>query len=146
MAEISAFGLSIVLRASNTFPSGITLSQFADDADPFDTPSIEIGQVAMGLNGDMVAWSTPNPITATINVIPGSDDDKNLEILAENNKVTKGKLFSRDNIEMTVVYPDGRIVTGRNGTITNYVPFPSAANSGRIKTRAYSFAFEKKTG
>jgi len=37
MNDISVFGIRVQLVASETFPAGISLTQFADDADPFDT-------------------------------------------------------------------------------------------------------------
>ena len=65
--SIAGFGAQVQVKASNTFPSGFVVSQFADDADPFDIPSIQIADKAMGLNGDLVTWSKANPITITIN-------------------------------------------------------------------------------
>lgn len=76
MEDISGVGLRVTIVASNTFPSGITITQFADDADPFDVPSMQLADKAMGLNGDLITWSKASPLTPTINVIPGSEDDK----------------------------------------------------------------------
>lgn len=142
MQDVSGFGLRIRLTASVTFPAGITITQFADDADPFDIPSIQVADTAMGLNGDLVSWSTANPIVPTINVIPGTDDDRNLGILLEANRVGRGKNGSRDVITLTGIYPDGRTVTLSNGKITNGSPGNSVASAGRMKSKAYQFAFE----
>lgn len=38
MIEVSATGLALVVKASKTFPSGILITAFADDADPLDLP------------------------------------------------------------------------------------------------------------
>src|SRR5574343_1608278 len=111
MNNISGFGLQIQVIASVTFPSGFTLTQFADDADPFDLPSIQIADKAMGLNGDLVVWSKANPIPVTVNVIPGSDDDKNLAILYDANRVGRGKVSARDEITLVGIYPDGSTIT-----------------------------------
>lgn len=70
--DISGFGLEATLIAIPSFPTGITITEFADDADPFDLPEIQITDTAMTLNGDLVNWSTPVPINLTMNVIPGS--------------------------------------------------------------------------
>jgi hypothetical protein len=142
MADISVFGARAQVVASNTFPSGFSLSQFADDADPFDVPSIKIKDVASGANGDLVTWSKAVPITVTVNMVPNSDDDKNLAVLLEANRAGKGKLSARDEITMTVVYPDLRTVMFSGGVITDGPPALSASSGGRLKTRAYSFAFE----
>ena len=144
MTNISGFGLKIVLKASQTFPNGIDITQFADDADPFDTPNITIAETAMGLNGDLVSWNTAVPIVTTLNVIPGSDDDKNLGILLEANRVGRGKLSVRDDITLTGIYADGTTVTYSGGVITDGMPADSAASSGRKKSKGYTFNFENK--
>lgn len=142
MENISAQGLRVTLRASKTFPIGINLSQFADDADAFDTPSIQIADKGLGLNGDLVVWGTNVAPTVTINVIPGSEDDRNLEILFEANRTGKGKIPARDVITLIVQYPSGDVKTFSKGIGTDYVPAPGAAAAGRLKTRPYAFAFE----
>ena len=141
--DISGFGFKLNLIASKTFPNGVTVSQFADDADPFDTPAIQYADKAMGLNGDMVTWSAPAPLEITINIIPDSDDDVNLSALAEANRVSKGKNSSRDEITMVGIYPSGKIRTFTGGKLTNGVPADSIASAGRLKTKPYTFAFEQ---
>ncbi len=142
MNDISVFGLRVQLTASQTFPSGISLTQFADDADPFDTPSMQIRDKAMGVNGDLITWSKANPIAVTLNVVANSDDDKNLAVLFEANRVGKGKQGARDTVGITVVYPDGKTASFTQGTITDGMAANSAASSGRLKSKAYVFAFE----
>jgi hypothetical protein len=62
MQNISGFGLSINIIASNSFPIGLLITEFADDSDPFDLPSIQIADKAMGLNGDLIIWSKANQL------------------------------------------------------------------------------------
>lgn len=142
MNDISVFGLRVQLNASETFPSGISITQFADDADPFDTPSMQIRDKAMGVNGDLITWSKATPIAVTIAVVANSEDDDNLSVLFEANRVGKGKQGARDVISLTVVYPDGRTASFTQGVITDGMPSNSAQSSGRLKSRGYSFAFE----
>lgn len=142
MQDISVFGLRVNLIASETFPSGIVLTQFADDADPFDSPSVQIRDKAMGANGDLITWGKANPIPLTINLIPGSDDDVNMGVLLESNRVAKGKLGARDIITINVLYPDGSSRNFAQGVITDGILADSAASSGRLKSKPYSFAFE----
>lgn len=142
MNDISAFGARVQLNASQTFPAGITLTQFADDADPFDIPSIQVRDKAMGINGDLIVWSKANPLPLTLNVVPGSEDDRNLAVLLEANRVGKGKQGARDIVSITVVYPDGRTTSFTQGAITDGMPANSAASSGRMKSKSYAFAFE----
>jgi hypothetical protein len=146
MADISGFGLVINCVASVTFPSGFKISQFADDGDPLDLPSLQIGDKAMGVNGDMISWRKANPIAITINVIPNSEDDKNLAILFEANRAGKGKKLANDVITMTAIYPDGKTTTLTAGAITDGMPSNSVASAGRLKSKAYIFAFENIQG
>jgi hypothetical protein len=146
MNDISGFGLQVQIVASNTFPAGITLTQFADDSDPLDVPSLQIADKAMGLNGDLIVWSKANPLAATINVIPDSDDDVNLNILFEANRVGRGKVSAQDVITMTIIYPDGSVKTLTQGKPTDFMPARSVASAGRQKTRPYVFAFENAIG
>jgi hypothetical protein len=146
MQNISGFGLVANLVASNTFPLGIVITQFADDADPLDAPSMQIGDSAMGLNGDLITWSKANPVKANLNVIPGSLDDINLSILFEANRVARGKIGAHDVITLNLVYPNGNFVTLTNGLITDGMPINSVASAGREKSKNYNFTFENKIG
>ena len=146
MSNISGFGLIVTVRASKTFPLGIPITQFADDSDPLDIPELQIADSAMGLNGDLIAWSKANPIKATLNVIPGSINDIELAILLEANRVGRGKIGARDIITMTVLYPSLNFVTLSNGIITDGTPSSSVASAGRLKSKSYSFTFEGRIG
>src|SRR5215216_1560845 len=136
-SDISVFGLRVQLNASETFPSGISITQFADDADPFDTPSMQIRDKAMGVNGDLITWSKATPIGVTLAVVANSEDDDNLSVLFEANRVGKGKQGARDVISLTVVYPDGRTTSFTQGVITDGMPSLSAQSAGRMKSRVY---------
>lgn len=142
MQDISVFGLRVQVIASETFPSGISITQFADDADPFDTPSMQIRDKAMGVNGDLITWSKANPVPVTLNVVPNSEDDKNLGVLFEANRVGKGKQGARDVVSITVIYPDGRTASFTQGAITDGMPANSTTSAGRMKSKSYQFSFE----
>ena len=144
--DISGFGVVATIVASNTFPAGFPVTQFADDGDPLDMASISIADKAMGLNGDLITWVRANPLPAAISVIAGSIDDINLGILAEANRGGQGKLSANDVINMTVVYPDGSVITLSQGRITDAMFGKSVASSGRLKTKTYVFSFQNKVG
>ena len=144
--EIGGFGLSVFLIAVPSFPSGITITQFADDADPLDHPAMQISERAMGLNGDLITWKRPVPIDVSLNVVPGSDGDINLSFLANQNRVGVGRPPISDVINMTINYPDGAgSKTLVNGRIIEAAMFPSVASAGRKKSRLYRFSFESMT-
>lgn len=143
--EIGGFGLVITLRASNTFPVGLVVEQFADDADPFDFPDIQVADVAMGLNGDLLTWSKAVPLPVTLSVVPESDDDNNLAVLLAANRVGKNKQSARDVITLVGQYPSGYIVTLDHGKLTNGSISNSIASAGRMKSKQYKFAFQNIT-
>jgi hypothetical protein len=142
----SGVGLKVQLVASFTFPAGITISQFSDDADSIDIPSRQIGDATVGVNGDPISWKRATIIPFTINVIPGSTDDENLNILAIANTAGLGVMPINDKITVTVMYPDGTTGVYTDGIITDVMSGKSLAGTGRLKTRAYIFKFGKYVG
>ncbi len=142
MHDISATGISVRVIASVTFPTGFTVTEFADDADPFDIPAIDIASTAMNVNGDLISWSAPTPIGITLNVIPGSDADNNLSVIFEANRAGKNKLHARDIITLVASYPDGSTLTLSEGKMTNGVPGSSPAGAGRIKSKPFAFSLQ----
>lgn len=145
MEDISGFGIVLTVIASNTFPAGVQISQFADDSDPFDVPELTIADKAMGINGDLIVWSKPAPIEIKVGVIAGSNDDDNLAALMEANRVGRGKVSAQDVITLAAAYPDGTSLSLTPGKMTQGMPAPSVASSGRLKTKVYSFSFENRT-
>lgn len=146
MQDVSGFGFTINIIASNTFPAGIPLTAFADDADPFDMPEIVVKDTAMGLNGDLITWSKAAPLKCKIAVIDGSLDDLALAVLLEANRTAKGKFPALDQITLTAVYPTGKTKSLTNGVISGGIPTSSVSTSGRIKTKTYDFVFENSVG
>lgn len=140
--DISGFGIKLWLIASNTFPAGFPITQFADDADPFDLPSLQIADTGMGVNGDLVKWSKAMPVKVTLSVVPDSIDDISLGILFDSNRAAKGHRGARDVLTLTAIYPDGRSLLLTEGIITDGMPSSSVASAGRLKSKTYGFTFE----
>lgn len=142
MTDVSGIGLVVNIKASNTFPAGFQVTQFADDGDSISFDEIEIGGVAIGLNGDLITWGKVAPIMVPLNIIPNGDDDRNLGVLFEANRSSIGKKSARDKITMTIIYPDGRTATLTAGKLLKGKPAQSVAAEGRMTSKPYSFAFE----
>lgn len=142
MFNVSGNGTLVNLIASVTFPVGILLSDWSDDADPVDMPAVQFGDATKGVNGDLIVWSKANPLDLTLNVIPGSSDDVLLSILMQANFPGKFKINTRDIITANIVYPDGSFVFLSSGIITSGMPGASVASAGRLKTKAYMFKFD----
>jgi len=142
---VSAFGLSAHIIASKTFPNGFILTEFADDADPLDSPDFQAADTASGLNGDMLVWSKAGGIEIAVNVIPTSPGDDNLDALLDANRNGKNKSSAQDAIGIVFTYPTGQRVICADGVILSGPMLPQVAGSGRLKTRLYRFKFEKVT-
>lgn len=142
MQDVAGFGLQVRVIASKTYPSGFTITSFADDADPFDLPALQVNDAAMGLNGDMVVWSKANPISISLAVIPGSDDDKNMAVVFEANRAARGKRPAKDVITIVGIYPNGSTITLTPGVVFDGLPGNSVASAGRLKSKVYNFRFE----
>lgn len=142
--NISGFGTVINIIADNTFPVGFMVTQFADDADPLTMASVKLADTSMGLNGDLIKWSRAVTLPMVVNVIPGSIDDTNLQILADANRVGKNKNGANDTITATIVYPDETVVILTGGAITDGEFGRGISSSGRLKTKSYAFSFESK--
>lgn len=139
--SVTGFGLVVTLVASTTFPNSLPITQFADDSDPILINDVKIADTAMGLNGDLLAWSKAVPLPMTITVIPGSADDTNLQILANANRVAQGKNSANDVISATIVYPDGATVVLTGGIITDAAFGRGVQASGRQRSKTYTFMF-----
>lgn len=143
MQDVSGFGFQLRLIASKTFPLGFTITEFSDDADPFDLPALQIADAAMGLNGDLITWSKANPLPAVVSVIPESEAHKNMAVLFEANRPARGKRPAKDVITLVGIYPNGSSITLSKGIIFDGLPGKPVASSGRLKTIPYNFRFEQ---
>ena len=142
MNDVSATGLKVFITASHTFPAGFWVSKFADDKDALTPDNTTVNETAMGPNGDMVFFGTPNPVPVKLGVIPGSEDDENLQILYNANRVAKNKASVKDVIQMVAHYPNGTKKTFVNGVITEGPAAYSATSNARLNGNEYGFAFE----
>jgi hypothetical protein len=143
--NIGGFGLIVSLRASVTYPATLQFTSFADDADPFDFPDIQVADIAMGLNGDLITWSQAKPLVTQIALIPESADDNNMSVLLAANRVGKNLQSAQDVITLVGKYPSGVTVTLTNGRVTNGMISNSVASAGRMKSKVYKFAFQNIT-
>lgn len=147
MAEnITAFGGTITLAASTTFPAGIVLSQWADDADPLDVGELEIAQTAYGVNGHMVSWARAAGIPVSVALVPNGNDDRNMALLTEANRVSYGKRSADDVLTLTVAYPDGRKKIFTEGKLVAGAVALGISTAGRLKTRTYRMMFQSVSG
>jgi hypothetical protein len=142
MINISAFGITLNVVASNTFPSGFPVSAFAHDADAVDAPDHEVGDTGMGPNGDLVIWNRAVPLEIAYNLIPSSPEDINSNMLLEANRAGKGKASARDIITLVLTYPSGRVQTLTPGGVITGTLLAPVLSEGRLKSHLYRYRFE----
>lgn len=142
--DVSASGIKITVIAIPTYPFGITITSFSDDADPLDSPELNTAEFTMGLNGDLILNRHPTPIEVNLSVIPGTDEERALSNLLDANRVAKNKVSYQDHITLTVQYPDGLTKVLTNGAIVAGSVLTGVSSNGRLKTKAFKFVFESK--
>lgn len=134
--DVSATGVSIFIRSSVSFPTGFIVEGMADDTDPLGFSEMTVAEADTNINGDLVTWGKPQVMTPKLAVVAGSPADDNLQIMlaARENGV-------REEVEMTVTYPDGSSVTASEGVMTTGTKGKNVSSAGRTATRSYGFAF-----
>lgn len=139
--NISVSGLQISVLGSKVLPV-FTLTSFADDADPFDIGTVDISDQGINANGDMVVWSTPVVKEITINLIPNSEDDRNMQLVASSN-LTQGRSYKvLDELQLVGSYPDGTRVVAK-GCVLKSADIGTKSAQFRRKTNQYVFAFQE---
>lgn len=134
--DIAATGVSVFIRSDTSFPQGFTLDGLADDVDPLAFAEMTVAETDVNVNGDLVVWGKPQIMNPTINVLAGSPADDNLQVM-----LSSRENGVREQVEMTVTYPDGSSVTASEGVLTTGTKGKSISSAGRVATRAYGFVF-----
>ena len=71
-------------------PPLITLTKFADDANPVDVEQIEVTGHGINVNGELVTWEKPAAYLVSVAVLCGTDDDVYLRLLLEGSHEKSG--------------------------------------------------------
>lgn len=141
MEFISGSGTFVTIYAP-LVPQGYEITQLAHDVDVIDADDVDIRDWGMGVNGDLVAYDTPNPIIVALGLIPNTADDKFMQRLVQIDRFEKNKLQVRQNITMNINYRDGDPVILPIGTILR-APLIDSINSTKYKrSKSYVFVFE----
>ena len=140
--DISAMGLKVLVQAVPSFPVGIEITHFADDGDSLNIGEITTMESAMGVNGDLVVWRVATPCEVELNLIPGTDECKDMETLFNLNMTQKNRVSSKDVISMVITHPDGHQSVLSNGYIVGGKPVQDYSSAGRANSRTFRFVFE----
>lgn len=143
MQDTSSIGVHVRIKASKTYPNGITIRAFPEDGDVGTTGETDIASSASGVNGDLIVWSTVNGIEVSVPVIPNTPDSELLDRLYQANRPSVNHFPAKDRIQMVVTNPvTGVAKTYKNGYIRNGNVGKTYGGDGRIRTLNYGFTFE----
>lgn len=140
--DVSVLGTVITVSASNTLPLATPIIAFSGSSDPFDVATNVIGDAEKGVNGDLITWSTANPLEVSINVISGSPADLILKSIGEANFPRSGGRNARDVITIAAIFPGLRKSVFTGGKMVEFQPGFSAGSDGKLKDAMYKFKFE----
>lgn len=155
MIDISAVGSSVTITSGKRT---ITITQFSEEGTPFEAGDVDVSTNAKNLNGTMISSRTPAVYPVSITVIPGSDDDHELQRYLQKASIQPGGVSSISSLKidsLTISVPAinessatgaSRKYTWANGRIKSGPTGPSTSGEGRMSARTYNFEFEKFSG
>lgn len=141
--NLSARGVEITISLEKG--DIITITDFADDADPISIDDVDIGDVSFDINGKIFQKKKLVPCTCHVAVIPGSESEKKLNKLVLNNMPILGKGEKIANLSVTFPYKGDENdidFVFYNGYILGASVGYATTSQGRIKTKEFSFAFQ----
>ena len=159
MIDISMQGATLTFSCKGL--AGNVVLEFSDEGTPMEFPDLETCGYAMTMNGELVTWTKPSPITFSITVIPGSKSDEAMRNLLYLGHVggRRGKAIDQGSVYIescTVTVPSistettGAIVgqakklqfTFKNGRLTGGRPAIGSNAEGKMSANTYRFVFE----
>lgn len=140
--DVSAMGLKVLIKAVPSFPVGIEISHFADDGESLAISDLTTMESAMGVNGDLVVWRVATPCEMDLNLIPNTQECKDMETLFNLNMTQKNRVASKDVITAIITHPDGKQTILSNGYIIGGKPVQDYSSTGRANSRSFRFVFE----
>ena len=164
MVDISMQGARLTIQNSLVGSgNGNIVLEFSDEGTPIDFPDLETVGYAMTMNGELVTWTKPAPVTFRVTVIPGSNSDAKLRRLLyaghvggkRGNPINQAEVYiSSATLEVPSIstsFGAGATVTaaGRsrftftNGRMSGGQPGIGSNAEGKMSARTYYFVFEK---
>ena len=158
MVDISMQGAKVTLNVPAITGNGNIVLDFSDEGTPIEFPDLEVCGYAMTMNGELVTWTKPSPITWSITVIPGSNSDAALRNLlyaghvggkkgnaiAQNFVIISSATLSIPSITTNGVVSRAGVMNFQfaNGRLTSGSPAIGGNAEGKMSARTYKFVFE----
>lgn len=156
MIDISFQGAKLSLKTAGA--SGNIVLEFSDEGTPVEFSDLEVCGYAMTLNGELVTWTKPTPITMSITVIPGSTADKSMRnvLIAGHVGGKKGNAIDQQYVHITsavlevpAITTNGIVPSGgtssftlSNGRLYSGSPGMGSNAEGKMSAKTYRFVFE----
>ena len=157
MLDISMQGAKLTLKCE-AISAGNIILEFSDEGTPIEFPDIETCGYAMTMNGELVTWTKPTPITWSLTVVPGSQSDIALRNLLYAGHVggRKGRAISQSYVHITsatlevpgitsygIVSANGNVnFTFEHGRLYGGPTAIGSNAEGKMSARTYKFVFE----
>lgn len=101
MNDISMAGASLTVIGGDI---SVTITEFSDEGTPVATGDLTVAGTGMNLNGNLVTWTKPTPVSVSVSLIPGSDSDvKLMNFLHAVHIGGKGRLAKEAKIDTLVI-------------------------------------------
>ncbi len=161
MIDISMQGATLTFSGGG-LQTNVVL-EFSDEGTPLEFPDLETCGYSMTMNGELVTWTKPAPITFRISVIPGSVSDTALRNLLYAGHVggKRGKAINQQGVylasatlsvpQISTEYQNSASIvrsggkqkfTFKNGRLTGGNPAIGSNAEGKMSVRTYNFVFE----
>ena len=151
-------GAKLTLDCS-AIPAGNIILEFSSDGTPIEFPDLETCGYEMTMNGELVTWTKPAPITWNVTVIPGSNSDVALRNLLYAGHVggRRGKAIDQSYVRITSAVLEVPSITTNdsvvsaakklkftfaNGRLTGGPTAIGSNAEGKMSPRTYKFVFE----
>ena len=157
MVDISMQGARLTL-VCEAISAGNIILEFSAEGTPIEFPDIETCGYEMTMNGELVTWTKPAPITWNVTVLPGTNSDVALRNLLYAGHVggRRGKPINQKYVRISTAMlyvpsiDSNGIVTSygginfvfTNGRLSGGPMAIGANNEGKMSPRTYKFVFE----
>lgn len=158
MIDISMQGAMLALDVPAIAKGGNVVLEFSSEGTPIEFPDLETCGYEMTMNGELVTWTKPTPITWSVTVIAGSNSDVALRNLLYAGHVggRRGKPISQTYVHITsaeltvpsimsngVVSSNGKTTFSfANGRMTGGPTAIGSNAEGKMSPHTYKFVFE----
>ena len=122
------------------------ITDFLDDANPFQFPDVEVSGVGMNFKGQVIRYARGNPFMMSVTVCSGSQNDYDLRKMLKKYHISVADPHvPKEGFNATVVVPKmgggTNTYTLTNGVMVSGPMGPTATGEGKLQGNTYTMAF-----